>query len=100
MDVIGFELDLVVLQGFVHKPTLFTKVVFACFDRGSHPLTCMLLILQKGPEYVEGPKGVCVCRCMRRVLGVCSLYKRGKIVHMVLTNNFQQMPEPMPRSAP
>ena len=30
--VIGFEVDLIVLQGFVHKPAqIFTKVVFACF---------------------------------------------------------------------
>ena len=36
--MISFEVDLVVLQSFVHKPTVpfSTKVAFASFDRGSH----------------------------------------------------------------
>ena len=36
MDVIGFELDLLVLQGLCTNLPLFTKLVFACFDRGSY----------------------------------------------------------------
>ena len=34
--VIGFEVDPFILQGLCTNLPLFTKVVFACFDRGSH----------------------------------------------------------------
>ena len=34
--VIGFEEDIIVLQGFVHTTPLYFKVVFAYFDRSSY----------------------------------------------------------------